>query len=93
MSVFLSQQRYMYEMKIVYLLQSIKNPRQNYVGITGNLRNRMKDHNSGKSSHTSKYKPWELKIAVRFKDDFKAQDFERYLKSGSGRAFAKRHFW
>ncbi|MDK1032595.1 MAG: GIY-YIG nuclease family protein, partial [Planctomycetia bacterium] len=48
-------------------------------------------HNSRKCPHTSKYSPWKMVVAVRFSDNTKALKFERYLKSGSGRAFAKKH--
>jgi putative endonuclease len=50
----------------------------------------MKAHNQGKNSHTSKYKPWRLKTAIAFTDRQKALDFEAYLKSPSGRAFAEK---
>lgn len=77
----------------VYLLQSKKNPAKKYIGHTSNLKTRLQEHNAGKSFHTAKYVPWELVAAVSFRDLQKAQNFERYLKSGSGHAFAKRHFW
>lgn len=80
-------------MKYVYLLRSVPNPTQRYIGMTDNLKGRLEDHNAGKSSHTSKYKPWKIVVAVRFEDDSKALAFEKYLKSGSGHAFAKRHLW
>jgi len=79
--------------KYVYLLRSVPNPTQRYIGMTDNLKGRLEDHNAGKSSHTSKYKPWKIVVAVRFEDDSKALAFEKYLKSGSGHAFAKRHLW
>ena len=79
-------------MKCVYILQSLSFPKQKYIGITTNLKVRLNDHNQGKSPHTSKYKPWKVTIAVYFEDAQKADVFERYLKSGSGHAFAKRHF-
>ena len=66
---------------------------QRYVGITKNLKNRLSEHNAGKSPHTSKYAPWELVVAVCFADQQKAEAFEQYLKHGSGHAFANRHFW
>jgi hypothetical protein len=47
-------------------------------------------HNSGVVSHTSKYVPWRLRSYVAFTDEALAFAFERYLKSGSGRAFAKK---
>ena len=80
-------------MKNVYLLRSISNPDQKYVGITENLTERLGEHNSGKSAHTSKHMPWEIEVAIRFEDHKRAAAFERYLKSGSGHAFAKRHLW
>ena len=80
-------------MKYVYLLQSLSFPSKHYVGITSTLNKRFADHNAGKSPHTSKYKPWKLVAAIRFADNARATSFEKYLKSGSGRAFARRHFW
>ena len=80
-------------MKFVYLLRSIPQPAETYVGLTANLDQRLVDHNAGQSPHTSKHKPWNCEVAIRFVDDERAADFERYLKSGSGRTFAKRHFW
>jgi len=78
--------------RYVYLLQSMTRPDQRYVGITSHLRSRIEKHNSGSSPHTSKYRPWQLVVALRFEDDHRAAAFEQYLKSGSGRAFAARHF-
>ena len=79
-------------MRYVYLLQSVPYPDQIYVGSTTDFRQRLKEHNTGKSPHTSKYKPWRDVVVVRFVDDAKASAFEWYLKSGSGRAFVGRHF-
>jgi putative endonuclease len=80
-------------MKYIYLLQSISYPEQRYVGLTNNLRRRLVTHNLGGSSHASKYAPWRIVTAIRFDDDHRATLFERYLKTGSGRAFADRHLW
>ena len=79
--------------KYVYLLESISHPGKRYVGITENLKKRITEHNAGKSPHTAKYVPWRCPVAVRLADHAKARAFEKYLKSGSGYAFAKRHFW
>ncbi len=79
-------------MKYVYILRSLSCPDQRYIGKTVDLKNRIKDHNAGKSPHTSKYKPWKIEIAIYFENDPKAEKFEKYLKSGSGHAFANRHF-
>ena len=76
----------------VYRLQSIPHPIQIYIGQTADLSQHLAEHNSGKVTHTSKFGPWEIKNAVAFREKEKAVAFERYLKSGSGRAFAKRHF-
>lgn len=79
-------------MHYVYLIQSIKFPNEHYVGYSEDLQTRIKDHNSGKSTHTNKFKPWKLIAYFAFDDIQTAKDFESYLKTGSGRAFLKKHF-
>ena len=76
----------------VYLLQSILRPQEHYVGFSEDLKERLKDHNSGKSVHTNKFKPWKLVGYFAFSDIQTAKDFEYYLKTGSGRAFLNKHF-
>lgn len=76
----------------VYRIRSQSNPGQVYTGITANLESRIKKHNAGSVPHTSKYKPWSLETAHAFVSKDKATAFERYLKTGSGREFARRHF-
>ncbi len=78
-------------MKYVYILQSA-NSENFYVGIAGDLRARLAKHNAGEVPHTSKYRPWQVKTYVAFRDEKRAFDFEKYLKSPSGRAFAKKRF-
>ncbi len=63
-----------------------------YVGMTENLEERLKVHNSGGVPHTSKFAPWEIETAIAFRSKDRAVVFERYLKTHSGRAFAKKHF-
>ena len=75
----------------VYIIQSISEPKQTYIGSTEDLRARVAQHNSGKSIHTNKFKPWAVAVYVALPDRHLAEKFERYLKTGSGRAFAKRH--
>ncbi len=77
----------------VYLLRSKAHPDQRYVGLTADLTKRLAEHDAGNSPHTSKFAPWELVVAVYLADRLKAEAFERYLKHGSGHAFANRHFW
>ena len=74
----------------VYILQSEKDPERFYTGFTENLDTRLEAHNSGQSSHTAKYRPWRMKTSIAFTDLIKAREFEHYLKSPSGRAFAKK---
>ena len=76
----------------VYRLRSRAHPSQVYTGCTTNLEQRIKDHNRAHVPHTAKFAPWELEVAIAFRDLTKARAFERYLKSGSGREFARRHF-
>ena len=80
-------------MRYVYLLQREAFAGQRYVGMTSDLRQRLAEHNAGKSPHTSKYAPWRLVTYVAFSDEQKAETFERYLKSGSGHAFASKRLW
>ena len=79
-------------MYYVYLLKSQSQPKQPYVGSTRDLRQRLKDHNEGRSPHTAKFRPWILIAYFAFAQKRTAITFERYLKSGSGRAFIRRHF-
>ena len=76
----------------VYVLQSIKEPSRNYTGITSDVKRRLDVHNSGGSQHTAAIRPWRLIVALEFATEASAVTFEKYLKTGSGRAFAKRHF-
>jgi predicted GIY-YIG superfamily endonuclease len=76
----------------VYILQSAIDKKRFYTGFTEDLDSRLKSHNCGKSNHTSKYRPWTIKTAIAFNNRQKAIDFEDYLKSPSGRAFAKKRF-
>lgn len=77
-------------MKYVYILQSLTNAEHFYTGITDDLNARLSKHNSGAVAHTAKYGPWRIKSYIAFTDEDRALAFEKYLKSGSGRAFAKK---
>ena len=81
-------------MYYVYLLRSIPNPDQTYIGgYTEYLKTRLKAHNHGQSPYTSKYKPWNLITYLAFSEKDKALSFEKYLKSHSGKAFANKRLW
>ena len=77
----------------VYLLESLAVVGERYVGMTTDLKLRLKRHNAGQSKHTSKFRPWRLITYLAFSDRAKAEAFERYLKSGSGHAFARKRLW
>jgi predicted GIY-YIG superfamily endonuclease len=74
----------------VYILQSESDHERFYTGFTEDLDSRLKSHNSGGCYHTAKYKPWHVKTAIAFDNRQKALNFEEYLKTPSGRAFAKK---
>jgi predicted GIY-YIG superfamily endonuclease len=77
---------------IVYVLRSEADPTRYYTGLTSHLAGRLDAHNSGRVPHTANGKPWIIDVVVEFADEQRAIAFEKYLKSGSGNAFAKRHF-
>ena len=76
----------------VYILVDTATGTHFYTGCTEDLNARLRKHNAGEVPHTSKFKPWRIQTAIAFASKEKAFAFERYLKSGSGREFAKRHF-
>ncbi|MEE8393288.1 MAG: GIY-YIG nuclease family protein [Rhodospirillales bacterium] len=77
----------------VHLIRSEAFPEQRYVGFTTDLKKRIAVHNEGGSVHTAKSKPWKLISYHAFVDKRRAQEFEYYLKSGSGHAFANKRLW
>jgi putative endonuclease len=78
-------------MRTVYILQSLSDPRRYYTGLSYAPNGRALEHNAGLSTHTRQGGPWQIVVSIQFRDPNKAFLFERYLKTGSGRAFAKRH--
>ena len=77
--------------RTVYVLKNAGIPPRYYTGVTGDLKARLDDHNAGRCPHTSKHRPWTVDALVKFRDEARALRFERYLKSGSGVEFARRH--
>ena len=76
-------------MKFVYILESLDGEHF-YAGMTDDVPARLAKHNAGEVPHTSKFRPWRIKTYIAFTDENKAIAFEKYLKSGSGRAFVKK---
>lgn len=79
-------------MDYTYVIQSQTDRSNRYIGHTSDLRQRLTDHHDGKCSHTARSRPWALRLYVAFESIDLARRFEQYLKSGSGHAFAHRHF-
>jgi len=75
-----------------YVLESVDRPGTRYIGHTSNLPKRLERHNAGEIRSTAKHRPWKVKLYVAFETRRLVREFERYLKSGSGHAFARRHF-
>jgi putative endonuclease len=80
------------ERRVVYILRSRSFPDRHYVGIASDPRERLQWHNHGPCGYTTAHRPWSIAVSIEFPTEEEAVRFERYLKSGSGRAFAKRHF-
>jgi predicted GIY-YIG superfamily endonuclease len=80
-------------MLYVYLIRSRSHPEKRYIGVTDDVHSRLDAHNRGESTFTARFRPWELVTYIAFADHDRAFAFERYLKAGSGHAFANRHLW
>jgi predicted GIY-YIG superfamily endonuclease len=78
--------------RFVYILRTVNDPSRRYIGITADLPTRLRSHNAGQNASTAPWKPWGVDICIEFRTEELARRFERYLKSGSGHEFAKRHF-
>jgi len=74
----------------VYILRSESQSEQTYIGFTANLKQRFETHNQGGSPHTAKFAPWQIEFYCACKHESRALEFERYLKSHSGKAFANK---
>ena len=79
------------EKYLVYILKTVNDPTKYYTGLTSDLDARLEKHNAGGCPSTAASRPWEVDVVIEFKDERRAAALERYLKSGSGCAFASRH--
>jgi len=77
-------------MYYVYIIQSINNSEKIYIGYTQNIKERVQKHNHGGSTYTKEHRPWKLVFYCALNSKYKALQFEKYLKSHSGRAFIKK---
>lgn len=80
------------EKRFVYIIRSDVDPSRHYTGISSDVPARLEWHNHGPCGCTVHHRPWSLVVAIEFTTEKAARRFEKYLKSGSGRAFSKRQF-
>ena len=76
----------------MYYVYSLKCKNGYYVGCTDNFKDRLARHKKGHVPATANRLPIEVDFYFVIKDKYIAFEFEKYLKSGSGRAFIKKHF-
>ena len=77
----------------VYRIHSLKYQNRNYVGYSKDLKQRISAHNAGKNRFTAPFRPWKLVFYAAFETEESARDFERYLKTASGKAFGSKRLW
>jgi putative endonuclease len=77
--------------RFVYVIRSLSNRDRYYTGVTYDVGSRLCSHNAGECVHTTRHRPWELDVVIAFRQEARALEFERYLKSSSGSLFAQRH--
>lgn len=77
--------------RFVYVLRSTSDPSRWYTGLAADVPHRLDSHNAGRCSHTASGRPWRIDVIVEFSEEETAVRFERYLKSGSGVAFSRKH--
>jgi putative endonuclease len=78
--------------RFVYVLRGVRSPERRYIGLAADMPARLKAHNAGQNPSTARWRPWSIDVSIEFRTEGMAVRFERYLKSGSGHAFASRHF-
>ena len=82
-----------FPMFFVYRIHSLKYPKRNYVGYSTALQQCFSDHNAGKNRFTGLFRPWKLVVYATFETEESARDFERYLKTASGKTFGSKRLW
>jgi putative endonuclease len=76
----------------VYVLQSLAHPDRQFVESAAQVASRVATHNAGHSPLTASYRPWRLVAVVQFGSEDAAVRFEKFLKTGAGRALARQYF-
>jgi putative endonuclease len=70
----------------------LSHPQERYVGVSADVAARVSAHNAGQNRSTAPWRPWGVDITIEFRTERMALRFEKYLKSGAGHSFARRHF-
>ena len=78
--------------RFVYIIRSINQPQKRYVGVSADVVARVSAHNARQNLSTAAWSPWGVDVTIEFRTERMALRFEKYLKSGAGHAFARRHF-
>ena len=76
-----------------YRIHSLKYPERKYVGYSADLKQRIADHNAGKNRFTAPFRPWKFVFYAAFDTEQRARNFEKYLKTASGKAFGSKRLW
>lgn len=80
------------EMYFTYILLS-SSKTKTYVGHTNDLKRRLEEHNSGRSTFTNRYKPWSIIYEECHSSENQAILKEKYFKSAAGRRWIKKHLF
>lgn len=75
----------------MYYVYSLKCKDGFYIGYTDNISKRLVRHQKGHVPATASRLPVDLEFFFAVNNKYKALKLEKYLKSGSGRAFTNRH--
>ena len=78
--------------RCVYIMRSVREPDRQYIGRTADVASRLASHNAGESPQTARQAPWQVVVLVQFLDERRALEFEKFLKSASGRTFVRQYF-
>lgn len=78
--------------RFVYVLQSLSQPDRQFVESATHVPTRVATHNAGHSPLTASSRPWRLVVVVQFATEGAALRFEKFLKTGAGRALVRQYF-
>ncbi|MDF3128834.1 GIY-YIG nuclease family protein [Kiritimatiellaeota bacterium B1221] len=80
-------------MYYVYRIRSRSHPDKSFIGVSRDVKRRVKMHNAGRVEATRESGPWKLVFYAAFSRKQRAQEFEDYLKSPEGKKFGRKRLW